>query len=244
MDLITAAYSGAPGNEIASGKMASEESSSALVANAFGFFLGQPEALPPLPGTQPMGWPAETLGLEAIVRFPWSGGRHPCLDVLLATKSAVIGVESKRYEPFRTHSDPDLSEAYWRPLWGDQMAPFERLRDDIAAAKVSFVHLDAVQLIKHAFGLRTAVQTGKVHAGKKPILFYLYAEPMAWPSGKIIGEAARSLHEKEIEEFSTRVVDSEVAFKHCSYSALLAVWMAAGAQLQDHAAAVKARFNP
>jgi hypothetical protein len=38
-ELIRAAYLNAPGNEIVSGKFASLESSAALVANAFGFFL-------------------------------------------------------------------------------------------------------------------------------------------------------------------------------------------------------------
>jgi hypothetical protein len=39
VELIRACYAAAPGNEIESGKFASSESSAALVANAFGFFL-------------------------------------------------------------------------------------------------------------------------------------------------------------------------------------------------------------
>jgi hypothetical protein len=81
--------------------------------------------LPALPAGQVWGWPASSLHLEALVRFPWSGGHHPCLDVLIATPHSLIGVEAKRYEPFRPKSqaDPvsDWSEAYWRQVWGDSM---------------------------------------------------------------------------------------------------------------------------
>lgn len=244
VELITAAYSGAPGNEIASGKMSSAESSSALVANTFGYFLGQPAALPALPSTERMGWPAVALALEALVRFPWAGGKHPCLDVLVTTGSSLIGIESKRYEPFRPHSAADLSDAYWRPVWGPKMAPYELLRDDINAGGTAFVYLDAVQLIKHAFGLRTAVQEGKVHTGKQPVLFYLHAEPATWPDGRPIGNGVHALHRKEVEEFKSRVANSEVLFHSCSYSELLTSWLGGDNTLERHAAAVRSAFNP
>jgi len=77
IDLIRAAYEAAPGDEIASGKFLSPESSSALAANAFGLFLDRPDALPTLPGCDDLGWPATSVRLEAMVRFPWAGGRHP-----------------------------------------------------------------------------------------------------------------------------------------------------------------------
>jgi len=124
VDLIRAAYAGAPGNEIESGKLASPESSAALAANTFGLFLDRPAQLPPLPGGQDWGWPALSVRLEAIVRFPWQGGRHPCLDVLVETATTLIGIESKRYESFRGKSEPDFSEAYWRPVWGEALRCF------------------------------------------------------------------------------------------------------------------------
>jgi hypothetical protein len=40
-------------------------------------------------------------GLEYCARFPWSGGRHPWLDALAETPETIIGVESKRFEPYR-----------------------------------------------------------------------------------------------------------------------------------------------
>lgn len=56
--LVQAFYNAAPGNEIATGKFTSPESSAALVANAFGFFLNRPHDLPILPESLTMGWPA------------------------------------------------------------------------------------------------------------------------------------------------------------------------------------------
>jgi hypothetical protein len=117
LDRIVACYRAAGGNEIESGKFASPESSAALAANTFGFFLDRASDLPALPGCDALGWPATEVNLEALLRFPWSGGRHPCLDALVLTKNALIGIESKRYEPFRGKRLAGLSEAYWRQVW-------------------------------------------------------------------------------------------------------------------------------
>ena len=47
---IEAIFDAAAGNEIATGKFDSPESSAALAANAFGFFLQRASDLPALPG--------------------------------------------------------------------------------------------------------------------------------------------------------------------------------------------------
>ena len=83
-------FATAPGNEIATGKFDSKESSAMLAANAFGFFLKRPGDLPPLPGCNEETWPASSLALEKTIRFPWKGGRHPVLDVLVSTPSSLI----------------------------------------------------------------------------------------------------------------------------------------------------------
>ncbi|MDE0005297.1 MAG: hypothetical protein OXQ29_21615 [Rhodospirillaceae bacterium] len=133
----------APGDEIASGKFDHSESSAALVANALGFFLQRAQELPSLPDCPDAGWPASSLAIEATVRFPWSGGRHPVLDCLVTTPSALIGIESKRFEPFRGHASAALSEAYWRPVWGDRMKGFEQVRDSLRVDPRRFRRLDA-----------------------------------------------------------------------------------------------------
>ncbi|WP_434616221.1 hypothetical protein [Azospirillum sp. B2RO_4] len=244
VDLIRAAYEEAPGNEIASGKLFSPESSSALVANTFGLFLDRPGDLPALPNCDNLDWPATSVRLEAIVRFPWSGGRHPCLDVLVETPTALIGIESKRFEPFRSKAHPAMSEAYWRPVWGDAMAGYACVRDGLRDDVLAFCHLDAGQLVKHAFALRTAVHRAGTSFGKRAVLLYLYAEPSAWPDGRPIPDADVALHNAEIAWFTSIVGEDEVAFRHCTYRQLLDSLAACGeAIIAMHAEAVRARFN-
>ena len=82
-DMIRAAYLGAPGDEIESGKFASPESSAALVANAFGLFLTNPATFPALPGTADCGWPAKSVALEAVSVVSVDRGPAPlpgCFD--------------------------------------------------------------------------------------------------------------------------------------------------------------------
>ncbi|MFN3348900.1 hypothetical protein [Pseudorhodoplanes sp.] len=245
VDRVVACYAAAPGNEIASGKFLSRESSAALVANTFGWFLGRAVDLPPLVGCDDLGWPAGDVGLEVVLRFPWSGGRHPCLDAVVQTGAALIGIESKRYEPFRAKQEPHLSEAYWRPVWGDAMAGYERIRDGLLDGSTAFARLDAAQLVKHAFGLRTVVHMDKRMLGKRPVLFYLYAEPKSWPDGRPIYEADIVAHRAEIALFAAAVSGDEVAFASASYRDLLGAWSASqNESIRTHAAAVMTRFTP
>ena len=187
-------FNAAAGNEIESGKFDNPESSAALAANAFGFFLKRPQDLPPLPDCDRVAWPARSLSIEATVRFPWSGGRHPVLDCLVITPSALIGIESKRYEPFRSKKSASFSDAYWRPIWGDDMKGYEGVRDTLRANGRLYDFLDAAQLVKHAFALRTAVHNRRSgHDGLTPILFYLYAEPAVWPKdGRLVDETDKA----------------------------------------------------
>jgi hypothetical protein len=188
---IRAAYAAGRGDELGSGKIDSAESSAALVANTFGLFLDRPADMPPLPHLSDCGCPALKVGLEQCCRFPWAGGEHPWLDVLVETGSHLIGIESKRYEPFRERETVDFSSAYRRGVWGDQMEPFVRVMERLSDGSLSYLHLDAEQLVKHAFGLRTeATRRGKTPARteatrrkKTPALMYLYAQPKAWPDG-------------------------------------------------------------
>jgi hypothetical protein len=125
------------------------------------------------------------------------------------------------------------------------MGPYERLRDNLRKGKILFKHLDAAQLIKHAFGLRTAVQPGKPYAGKRPVLFYLFAEPSSWPDADPIPIASLQRHRAEIEEFAASTADSEVEFRHCTYAELLQTWAASeNLELVAHAKAVAERFAP
>ncbi|WP_430463875.1 PGN_0703 family putative restriction endonuclease [Tabrizicola sp.] len=237
-DLILAQLSRSPGNEVKSGKFDSPESSSALVANGFGLFLDRPGDLPPLPGV-PMGR-ADAVELEAEMRFPWSGGRHPWLDVSISTPTTLIGVESKRYEPFRPAKATGFSEVYDRPVWGPNMGRYTRLMHDLVAGRVVFQSLDAVQLVKHALGLRTRAEKRALGA----VLVYLYAEPKHWAgSGKPVDAARIALHRREVAQFAGLVRGDQVAFAPVTWADLVAQWAKTPA-IAAHAAALTDRFGP
>jgi hypothetical protein len=233
-DLILAALAKAGGNEIESGKLNSPESSAALAVNAFGWFLTRPADLPPFPQLSDIDWPAVRVDVERQMRFPWSGGRHPWLDAAIETGKHLIGVESKRFEPFRDTKTVNLSEAYDRDVWGEQMSPFASMRD-VLRQSCSFVHLDAAQLVKHAFGL---VTEGR-RVGKAPTLLYLYAEPEVRGTSVIPAENI-GRHRSEIAAFADAVSSAEVRFAACSYRDWLASWPES---IRSHADELSGRFK-
>jgi hypothetical protein len=241
-DLVKAFYAHAPGNEIETGKFSHPESSAALAGNTFGFFLEAPLDLPPIPGFE-RGWLATSVSLETTLQFPWQAGRHPCLDVLVTTEKTAFAIESKRYEPFRERQPPCFSDAYWRRVWGDCMDGYEFTRDILSGCKTIFAHLDAAQLVKHAFGLRTAVHYEPSLRGKIPVLIYLYAQPTAWPDGRTISKQQHDAHSFEIARFQRCVAESEVSFHPISYAELLSAWLSSEIEdIRNHAGRVRAHF--
>jgi hypothetical protein len=255
-DRLAQRYNAAKGNELDSGKMLSPESSSALAANAFGFFLAEPERLPPLPGMEDMGWPSQSVLPEVCVRFPWAGGLHPWLDMLIETPTHLIGIESKRFEPFRSMGQGTFSDAFRRDVWGAGMAGFQAVRDAIIGAgsattggiattgndAAAFDGIDAAQLVKHALGLYT--QAGRRNPTKKAVLCYVYADPETWPDGRAIDHRRRALHARAISNFAAAVQRCDVQFMALTYPALLASWLAtADPALREHASAVRAAFD-
>lgn len=225
-----------PGHEIRSGKFDSPESSAALVANAFGWFLNRPLVLPPLPGV-PAGQ-VETVTLEAEMRYPWKGGRQPWLDVGIETSTTLIGVESHRYEPFRPGKAQGFAELIDRPEWRETMGAYTRMRDDLVAGKVDFDAVDAVGLIKQAYGIHTRAQKRALGG----VLVYLYAEPKSWASGKPVDPARVVQHQKEIAKFARMVAGDAVVFVPVRWRDLLNQWAALPA-LKPHVAALREKFG-
>ena len=239
-------FNSAVGNEISSGKFDSPESSAALAANAFGFFLKSASRLPPLPGCENENWPARSIDLEATIRFPWVGGRHPVLDCVVTTSSALIGIESKRFEPYRIKSPSRLRDAYWRPVWGERMKGYESVRDGLRDDPDRYSRLDAAQLFKHAFALRSAVHHWCECEGLTPYLFYIFAEPEIWPrNGKPVDPEVKSRHLQEVEQFGAAVAGDEVRFVACTYRQLLRTWSNdAEGSIRAHANAIADKFLP
>lgn len=234
---ILARLAKAGGDEIDSGKFGNPESSAALACNTFGWFVDRPGDLPPLPGMKPRAT-ASLVDVEYSARFPWRGGRHPWLDAVVETGDQLIGVESKRFEPYRDSKKPNFSTAYSRFDWGPQMKPYEAMRDDLAAGQQTFDFLDAAQLVKHAFGL---VTDGR-RKGKAPVLVYLFAEPASLKSNPI-PPASFACHREEIAR-AAAVREAEVSFHAISYREWLATWPASPSPVGDHARAIVERFHP
>lgn len=235
-DLIGQLLSRSPGSEFATGKFDNPDSSAALAVNAFGRFLEHPRDLPPLPGV-PMGTPLEVT-IEAEMRFPWSGGTHPWLDAAVTTSTTLVGIESKRYEPFRPGKSVLFSDAYEKRDWGPGLARTTALRRSLIAGEASFRQLDAGQLVKHIYGLRTQ----GLKRAKGAVLVYLYAEPPLWSSGKPVDPAAITRHREEITRFAAAVRGDDVVFIALRWSELLAQWRSVRA-LAPHARALEDRFG-
>jgi hypothetical protein len=204
--------------------------------NAFGWFIHRPYLLPQLPSA-PTLTNIEAIEVEYCARFPWRGGRHPWLDAMISTPHLIVGVESERFEPFRDVKKVDLSPAYDRPVWGDEMRPFEQMRDHLRRGCRRFHFLDAAQLVKHAFGLVTDAR----RRSKKGHLHYLFAEPRE-RAGKAIAEADLEEHRREIDEFASEVAGAAVTFSACSYREWLSGWR--GDELEAHASALVTAFAP
>ncbi len=241
-DEIIAAFQRSPCNEIASGKITSPESSAALAANTFGLFLNDPERLPPIPRTGDFDWPAIRVSIEECAPFPWwPRGMHPWLDAFVETKTHIVGIESKRYEPYRSRKSGQFSDAYWRPVWGDDMSSFEVMRDELASGTIKFERLDAFQLVKHALGLLTEGRRRK----KSAALVYLYAEPETWPNGNPVSAEAKESHGLEAQRFANQVSGAEVTFRVCTYKELLtALRDARDPILSNHADMITRVFQP
>lgn len=234
VDRVVAALGAAAGQELASGKFGSPESSSALAVNGFGPFLENASALPPFPCLNDLDWPALSVDVERQMRFPWSGGRHPWLDAAVETETNLIGVESKRFEPFRDFKLAELSPKYSSYDWEKGMAPWCAMRDLLLADPATFRHLDAAQLVKHGFGLVAEAKRRR----KSPVLLYLYAEPT---EGRVIPAKSFAEHRSEIARFADTVAGSTVRFTACSWREWLEIFPR---EIAAHAERLIARFHP
>ena len=239
-ELIHAAYAKAAGKELESGKFNSPESSAALAANVFGYFCAAGKA-PEFPrhGHFPfLTTPVESLNLERSLRFPWSGGRHPWLDAVIETRDWLVGIESKRFEPFRDTKSNGFSDAYDRDMWGPGMRAYDSVREAIKSGAIRFKFLDAVQLVKHAYGICTQARTAK-----KAALVYVYAEPRCFPGGRVILNREIGEHRDEIRRFTDLVSGAEVRFSSLSHASLNEEFaVSESPDLVLHAKAVRAAF--
>ena len=126
---------------------------------------------------------ATKVALSVEMNLPWSGGKHPWLDVGIETQTTLIGIEAARYEPFRPLKRNDFAEIKDRPVWFEKMAGYTQLRKDMTKGKLAFETLDAVQLIKDAYGIFTRHKAG-ARRGAGDFM----RNRKAWASGKPVSE--------------------------------------------------------
>jgi hypothetical protein len=126
---------------------------------------------------------------------------------------------------------------------GGAMTGYCRMRDDLKSEAVHYERLDAAQLVKHAFGLRTTVHRKGGLAGKKPVLVYLFAEPDSWPDGRAVPGEHLETHRREIADFGNRVAGDQVQFVSFSYGEMLNAWRnSRNVAAKSHADAVAEAF--
>lgn len=118
------------------------------------------------------------------------------------------------------------------------MARYGEVRDSLRSGSLRFGHLDAAQLVKHAYGLVTEGRRRK----RRPILFYLFAEP-ASRAGYLISPTSHARHREEIAAFAAAVEGDEVGFLSVSYREWIAGWVSSAA-CASHGRALIEAFDP
>lgn len=230
-DAVLAALGRLPGSDLDS-----PDSSTALVANTFGWFLDRPRQLLPLPGV-PMGLP-ETVELGVEMQLPMRGTRHPRLDAVVTTPTTLVGIVSKRYQPFRPAKAVSFTEPFDARDWGPGMARFGALRKALTAGTQTYRQLDSVTLVKQAYALRTQ----SLKRARGAVLVYLHAEPQTWASGKPVDPKAITRHRTEVASFARAVKGDDVTFVALTWAELLTHWSKTPA-LVAHTAAVRGWFG-
>ena len=168
--------------------------------------------------SQDCGWPPTTVRLEAIVRFLWAGGRHPCLDVLIETPDALVGIE---FETLRAVSREGVDHSF-RSL----------LASGLGRANAWICEL------------RTKAHRMHTPRAIRSVLLYLHAEPDQWPGGRAVPLAEIEAHRREASVFSELVAGDEVIFQVATYRDLLRAWDGSPiAAVRAHVAAVRRRFD-
>ena len=197
------------GDELGS-KMLALHSSSALVVNVFDYwrYLGKADVI-----AEACGVPSRLTNIKFEQTYPiiHIRGTPPHLDIEFSIPGSnfISVVESKFTEPYYRHTKRSIKEKYFNipGLWSQipncaRLA--QRIREE-SRSKISFIYLDAPQLLKHILGL-TCSKSGTQNFE----ITYLWYE-------KHSSEADR--HQFEIQKFK-ELVGGEVHFRSMTYQKL------------------------
>lgn len=113
------------------------------------------------------------------------------------------------------------------------------MRDRLRSGALTFAHLDAAQLVKHAFGIVSTARRREL----APALFYVFAEPRL-RDGRPIDPAALAQYREEVQMFADEVEEDEVVFRFANYREWLSRRTVSDADLLAHRDAVLERFAP
>lgn len=182
---------------------------------------------------------ATSCGVGGQFALSVAGRRHPWLDVLVETPTHLIGVESKRFEPYRSRHVPSFSPAFDRQVWKTGMQPYLTMLAALKSKATDLWALDAAQLIKHALALSTQAEK----LGKRAALLYLYADPDAWLDGRAIPAGTRSEHALHLKAFAEATTEADVRFAAATYAQLFQIWVEGEHDVQNHARAVMTHFQ-
>jgi len=202
---MEAQHKGKAGTEWPS-RICSIRSSAALVANTFGRWIHEPQKVTVCGFSE---FDSFTLERECSSGL---GGTKPHLDVVLESKTVVLGIESKLLEPLEKGS-PAFSSSYAKDRLKRCEDNWWQLLEEWRLGAPCY--FDAPQIIKHYLGLRNTFQDDrKVH------LLYLYWEPQnhqEFPEFQ--------LHAQQLREFAGRVANSAVTFHFMTHSDLWNEWL-------------------
>ena len=214
------------GNELGT-KFRAAHSSSALAVNCFAPFRARITDLT----LEPAG-PFKMLQFERKCPTGLRGARAPNLDVVISGQAGVAGIESKLTEHMAKHK-ARFSPAYKAQIRdGRREQGYFREMLRLMQTPDAYCHLDAAQLIKHAFGLARTFPDVPV------TLLYLYWEPLNWQRSKIFVR-----HRKEIAAFASRVSGATPEFQAMPYPDLWKTWRKNAPQwLTSHLENLKSRY--
>ncbi len=217
-------------------------SSSALVVNCFAPFRRNIHYL-----TLPVGNGSEMLGnfdaLEFEKKCPTGlQGTPPHLDIVVESQSRVVGIESK-FTEYLTGELAEFKDSYKK--FENLDIGYSRMMKRLKKDPKYYKHLNAAQLIKHAFGL---IHSFSHRPDKEPdnrpvILLYLYWEPKDCD-----GDTLFATHRAEVEDFAERVAGSPPVptFKAMSYPELWKIWRqihSTPSWLREHIEHLRARYE-
>ncbi|MCD4742898.1 MAG: hypothetical protein K8R67_10535 [Desulfobacteraceae bacterium] len=206
------------GNELQSGKFNSIGSSSALGVNAFGVFYEN----------RFMKWPAlqsQKFDNPIFERRLSNGliGTNPNLDVVFENDNSVLAIECKFLETL-VGKKPKFSDQYLNIKDDRRDSKWFQMMVEIINGNIKFKYLDAVQLIKHYFGLAHEYSNSK----KSLNIGYGFWEPDK--NGKFSESIIKLYadHRKECGKFSELVCKDEIGFSFFSYFELIKYWRECG----------------